>query len=110
MAGWLATQMNHNIFIRRIHEYKIYCCFSIFLIFTGLFSCTEVTSPACRGAYSSVGDKESISELVKEFKRAIQLVRSNGNMILLGQASEVKRDFVSMEEWVCKVHKTYGRL
>lgn len=74
-----------------------------------LQSCTEMTSPACRGVYTSVGDRDSIRELVKEFKKSIELVRSNNNKILLIEARKVKKDFVGMEEWICKVHKIYGR-
>jgi hypothetical protein len=82
-----------------------------FVIFTGLFSCAEVTSPACRGAYSSVGDNESIQELIEEYRAAISLVKSHGNKIFLSQILQMNKDrnFVAIEEWTCKVHKMYGR-
>ena len=65
--------------------------------------------PACQGVYTFTGDQQAIRLLVKDFKATVWMVRKQGNRILLLEGMKVKTDFRSMENWVCRAQRQYGR-
>lgn len=76
----------------------------------GVLGCSEWTVPACRQSYSKRGDRQAISELVREFRRTVRVVQREKNIILLRESQGIVAavDFVAMEDWVCRAQKQYG--
>ena len=67
--------------------------------------------PACEQFYSSKGNQESISALVEDYQATLSVVQKNGNIIMLSELNSIlpPKNFVALENWVCKAQKLYGR-
>jgi hypothetical protein len=92
---------------RIAHRETAWVCITS-LVASCMAGCSDI--PACRQAYSKQGDRAAIAELTDQFRMTVPRVQEKGNLILLSEAQSItrERDFVAMEEWVCRAQKQYG--
>ena len=76
-----------------------------------VFGCSDWTIPACRSSYSKRGDARALQDLTEQFQKTVGVVQRENNIFLLSEARNIvsSRNFVAMEEWVCRAQKQYGK-
>lgn len=79
------------------------------LVLLALSACSR-SIPACDHAYTKQGDSQAARDLYADLKRTIPEVQKHHNAMLLSQVRSIvqSRNFIEMEDWVCRAQTQYG--
>ncbi len=80
------------------------------VLIAGWIAFPRTNIPACRGAYSQVGDEAALSLLNSEIVAVAELAQDAEDLILLSEFRAIResRNYRAMEEWVCRARRKHG--